>query len=167
MSWGGGGRLPRKHAKVIIFLTWDKTGQSEARHVCVHWPDTGTGLRPLAWRGSERGQTRAGTPQSVNKNKKIWGSLFVGTPSFARCHFRARESRFSGSLPSNGSCNGCCPHQNHNVPRHKNNRYINRLTISPALGKDSVVKYWKQGWLTKRKGVLELQVADIKRHVNV
>ncbi len=30
----------------------------------------------------------------------------------------------SGPTPSNGTCNGYCPHQNHYVPRHVNNRYI-------------------------------------------
>ncbi len=36
-----------------------------------------------------------------------------------------KESRFSGPTPSNGPCNGCCPHQNHYIPCHIKNRYIN------------------------------------------
>jgi hypothetical protein len=34
------------------------------------------------------------------------------------------KSGFSGPTPSTGSCNGCCPHQNCNVPHHTNNKYI-------------------------------------------
>jgi hypothetical protein len=40
------------------------------------------------------------------------------------CHFRAqKKSRFSGPAPANDPCNGSCPHQNHYVPGHTNNRY--------------------------------------------
>ncbi len=35
----------------------------------------------------------------------------------------------SGPNPYNGPCNGYCPPQNHFVPRHKNNRYINTYKI--------------------------------------
>jgi hypothetical protein len=31
----------------------------------------------------------------------------------------------SGPTPSHGPCNEYCPHQNHYVPRHINNMYIN------------------------------------------
>jgi hypothetical protein len=30
---------------------------------------------------------------------------------------------------TNVPCNGCCPHQNHYVPRHINNRYANSLNL--------------------------------------
>ncbi len=45
-----------------------------------------------------------------------------------------KKSRFSGPTPYNGPCNGCCPHQNHYVPRHINNRYTNNYFASlPGL----------------------------------
>jgi len=36
-----------------------------------------------------------------------------------------KKSWFLGPTPSNGPGNRCCPHQNHYVPSHINNRYIN------------------------------------------
>ena len=42
-------------------------------------------------------------------------------------------SRFPGPTPSNGPPNGYCPPENHNVPRHINNRYFNSYCGIPAL----------------------------------
>ncbi len=39
------------------------------------------------------------------------------------------KSRFSGPTPSNGPFNWCCPHQNHYVPRHKNNQLVHTLIV--------------------------------------
>ncbi len=40
-----------------------------------------------------------------------------------------KKSRFSGHIRSNGPCNGCCPHQNHYVPRHINWQQVNSYKI--------------------------------------
>ncbi len=62
-------------------------------------------------------------------------STFLGPNDtrFTRCHFRVQKSLdFQAPPPSNGPCNGYCPPQNHYVPRHINNRYINSyFTRSP------------------------------------
>jgi hypothetical protein len=36
------------------------------------------------------------------------------------------------ATPSNGPCNGCCPHQNHYVTRHINKRYNNSSKLLAA-----------------------------------
>ncbi len=41
-----------------------------------------------------------------------------------------RANALLGPLKGVGPCNGCCPHQNHYVPRHKNNnRYISSYYV--------------------------------------
>ncbi len=52
-----------------------------------------------------------------------------------------KKSWFSGPTPFNSPRNGSCPHQNHYVPRHINNRYINSYSINPCCGSGSVC-FW-------------------------
>jgi len=60
---GVGGRLLRKHAKVIIFLAWDKTGQSEARHVCVY-TDLTLVLASVLWLGEDQREDKTGQSEA-------------------------------------------------------------------------------------------------------
>ncbi len=64
---------------------------------------------------------------------------------FTRYHFRAQKVSISGPTPSNGPRNGYCPHQNPNVPRHINNRYI--ITIyAPVIYTRPCIMFWRRGY---------------------
>ncbi len=49
---------------------------------------------------------------------------------------------FFGPKWHHGPCNGCCPHQNHNVPRHINNKYINRYNLSKVKTQNTVCEQY-------------------------
>jgi hypothetical protein len=55
-----------------------------------------------------------------------------------------KKVSISGPTLSNGPRNEYCPHQNHNIPRHIHNRYINSYIVFSGgmteLGCDSIDK---------------------------
>jgi hypothetical protein len=68
----------------------------------------------------------------------VWGGEYVSVTLCTRPLFWAHMAlaslvdisgpekvSISGPTPSNGPRNRSCPHQNHYIPRHINNRYIN------------------------------------------
>jgi hypothetical protein len=62
-------------------------------------------------------------PENLDFFEPKWHSL----PSLP--FSEPKKSRFSGPTPSNGPCKRCCPHQNHYIPRHINNSYINSYYV--------------------------------------
>ncbi len=100
---------------------------------------------------------------------KILTFLGLNGTRMACCHFMAhKKSLFLGPTPSNGPRNGYCPHQNHYVLHHINDRHINSYFQSHPRFKAEDFDHWitlltVAGCLVNVTACRYIYITDVRR----